>query len=406
MKILKWLIGLLYLAVLLWYVMDTAVQLGLVIPQATFADMWQALLAGDFQLSEYFIVRKNNYLSELWLVNMLRGGLLIILMYTASHLIPFSIAMAARRSGKKWKKPKRKSKADKKASAAHEERAVYEDNAVYEAHEDNTVYGAYEDKVMYEDTAVYSKLAAYPHADAQQGGVAVMPYTREEASMNRQSFADPQTEEENRPAAEAEEIPDKKQEAEKTAKKQIKKNKTELAEDYFSDLGAVLDNVRIIIRVTQYDEEGNPVLSFYKGDTMTLKKSSTYRRWWYTTENNRPVPDMDKEVNDFIKKTQKQRDVYYELKLKEDTIQPVMLIGDRKKACELFRNAFTLRLYKEAMLFIAHNAGIRRSKDTAGRLFRSVLVQRQDGTASRTYQYADTLYYDDLEFEIEVRIKK
>ena len=175
----------------------------------------------------------------------------------------------------------------------------------------------------------------------------------------------------------------------------------EPAETYFSDLSAERDNVRVIVKITQYGEDGEPPVSFFCGDTVGLHR--------YPTTSLRANTTLGAgEIKEFIRETRtEQGGVFYVYDIREASQLPVMLSGEQEDAVRVVSRRVILRIYRQQLLFIAPQQDIR-TVDNETQAPSSVwAVAGTNNSASQTRSYVGKFYNLDeaAEYEVEVRIK-
>lgn len=336
-----------YIASALIYAIITACRTGTVVFGGSPEDLRADLFSFSFRLSDYIAVRNDPVLDRLFLLNLLRGIALLGLLWLLMKLVPAVL-----------QKMQEASAADARRGEGSNGMSL---NDLIEQH------------------------AAKPGKSAEN-----LPLPKRIRRWFVPSGEDaapapsaPAARRESRPAAAA--------------------NVPAAADSagWFADLSPAKDNVRVIVKVTHYDEDDNVIVSFFCGDTLTLERCSAASRTKNSTVG-------DSEIKQFIRETRRDPDgVFYVYDVRSAAEKPVLLYGDSEEAVRLLDRRVLLRLYPKKLLFIAPQQDIRTVNSETQAPQSVWAVSGVNNTASRTRSYAQKFYDLDegIEYEIEVRIQ-
>ncbi|HBI85947.1 MAG TPA: hypothetical protein DDX71_06635 [Ruminococcus sp.] len=334
-----------YIAAALIYAIITACRTGTVVFGGSPEDLRQDLFSFSFRLSDYIAVRTDPVLDRLFLLNLLRGIALLAVLWLLMHLLPAVLQKM------------------QKASAASARREGSNGMSLNDLIEQNAAKPG--------KTAENLPLPKRIRRWFVPEGEAAQPAAASSAAPARR---------ENRPAAE-------------TAAAD--------SESWFADLSPEKDNVRVIVKVTQRDDEGHVIVSFFCGDTLSLERCSAASRTKNSTVGSG-------EIKQFIRETRREvNGVFYIYDIRSAAETPVVLQGDTEDAVRLLDRRVMLRLYRKKLLFIAPQQDIRTIYSETQAPQSVWTVSGVNNTASRTRSYAQKFYQLDegIEYEIEVRIK-
>ena len=359
------LILLVYIAAILIYALHTAVRCGLVVFSGSSEDFWADLRSRQLQLADYAAVRSDPAINQLYLLNVLRGILLLVLLYAASRLLPACVRILLEQAGRGEEEESavaRRSSNDSGDPIGDLLRA----DARRQAHLEH--FDPFDD-----DRPQRTRQTAAPEAEDDTASL------RSRVRSRRQNAQ---------------------RDAQQTSPAQAEPEAPE-APDYFADLSPEKDNVRVIVKVTQRDEAGEILVQFFCGDTLNLKRLPV-GSWLINTVIG------GGEIRQFIRRTRRKKgDVFYTYSIREASQKPVVLKGEAEDAVRLIDRQIVLRIYREQMLFITPSLDIR-TVDSPAQAPQSVIaVTGTNNRASRTRSYVQTFYQLDegIAYEVEVRIK-
>ncbi|MCQ2416583.1 MAG: hypothetical protein MJ071_02085 [Oscillospiraceae bacterium] len=343
-----------YLAAMAVYAVYTAVRIGVVSLYGTLAELLSDLTSGQLSLSEYIFFRHEPELNSLYLLNLMRGVFILAVIYLLGWVIQ---TVAVERI------------AEKKESAPVQRRIVEEEYEEEEYEEDEE-----------EDDDMKSGFAFDFFRDREK----TAPQSRKPVSSEKNE----KTAVFNPFEESASEL------------QSVREEPRRQQNDFFSNLGEEADNVRVIVKITQYDEEQNKILSFFCGDTLKLERYSTKNLMTNSAVGNR-------DIRQYIKKKRKEQDVFYVFQIRESAQNPVVLCGDEEYAARLVEEKISLRIYREKMLFITRQDDIRTIQNESQGAAPVWAVEGMNNNHSRTRSYQQKFYCldDGLEYEVEVRIK-
>lgn len=335
------LVLLVYIAAALVYGIHTAVRCGVAVVGGNAADLRNDLRNMQLDLSDYLVIRSDAELTHLFAVNLLRGLAVLALLYIAMRLVIMGLKKLEEGGLMKRFLPKFEKKNDGEGKR--------EGGGI-------PLFAAFRKK----------KAQDAPADDPFDEG--------RDLSAEKAAFSARRT-----PAARTDAKPKK---------------------DFFADLSAENDNVRVIVKLTQRDEDGELMVQFFCGDTLGLTR---YR----TTDKHANRSVGSGEIKQFVQKTRQDEDVFYVYDIRKAAQSPVMLYGEEEDAVRLLDRRILLRIYRQQMLFITPQLDIRtvESKQQEAAAVRA--VSGQNNTASRTRSYRAVFYELDegIEYEVEVRIK-
>lgn len=366
------LILLFYIAAALFYALFTAVRIGLLKFTGSLAELREAISAHTFAMADFVSVKSDAELNGVYLINLARGVLVLAFVYLIGALLQAAV---------------RKSRQSETVSAESYDAEYAYDYEDEEPEEPELPVPA--PAYRKEDTVKLSRL-----------------FRREEAQP-----AAPRVPESEIDALLSQDVPDEpeydpfdsgREPQNHSAGRRRAAVVTEepAGSDYFSDLSADADNVRVIVKITQRMDDGEVLVSFFCGDTVHLERCSTASR-----TANRPVGAG--EIKRFVQDSRKTDDVFYVYDIRKAAQTPVLLTGDMEDAVRLIDRKILLRIYRQQMLFITPQYDIR-TVDSAAQAPAAVwAVPGVNNSASRTRSYIKTFYHMDegIEYEVEVRIK-
>ena len=365
-----------YLAAMLIYALHTAVRFGLLAFSGSFSEIAAAVSDHTFRLSDFIAFRSEESLNRLYVLNLSRGFLIFAVLYILGWLLH---------------------------AAVRQTNADDTDIPAYDAYADDDEYDEYDDDDNYDDYDEYEDDAPAPQMPA--------PAFRKDDSVKRSRLF--KRDAAPAPAASENELdamfaPQQQDAASfdpfvpqsAAIPRRAEESGNQQHADYFSDLSADADNVRVIVKITQYTEDGEVLVSFFCGDTLRLERFSTASR-----TANRPVGAGD--IKKFIQETRKSDDVFYVYDIRKAAQTPVLLEGEMEDAVRLLDRKIVLRIYRQQMLFITPQYDIRTVESESQAPAAVWAVPGVNNSASRTRSYIKTFYHLDegISYEVEVRIK-